>query len=215
MFLKSPMCTACAAKVARATCLPAFSLAARLDLSLVPKMEDVAPAHVRECPSWITELLSLADTKLKRAFTQAVKTKVLNKTGEFTAQVPIHVASLDSRGPESMSQAKIVGIGGRCAVADLRCTMCCTRPSSHILIAYHCTLPCRFDSTMISKRNFGRERRTARVFLSPAMPENLPSRAGIGLRTFRSIVMHTCEHTVAWHTHACICTHEPHAAACT
>ena len=57
-------------------------------------MEDVAPAHVRACPNWIMELLMLADSKMKRTVSTAVKSKFTDKTGDFSINAPIFVANI-------------------------------------------------------------------------------------------------------------------------
>ena len=57
--------------------------------------EDIAPAHVRECPTWITELLSLAAEKLSRPTLAGTKNKFATKKGDFVLQVPIEVQGLE------------------------------------------------------------------------------------------------------------------------
>ena len=54
----------------------------------------VAPAHVRECPLWIVELLSLAEDKLIRVPTESLRNKYGTKSGSFTMTVPIFVFAL-------------------------------------------------------------------------------------------------------------------------
>ena len=54
----------------------------------------VAPAHVRECPLWIAELLTLAEEKLIRAPTESLRNKYGTKSGSFTMIVPIFVFAL-------------------------------------------------------------------------------------------------------------------------
>ena len=75
--------------------MPAFVRASLAALLAVAVMDDTAPAHRRECPQWIVDLLELGTKKLWRAHTAAVRTKFQGEKGDhFRIQVPITVADL-------------------------------------------------------------------------------------------------------------------------
>jgi hypothetical protein len=52
--------------------------------------DDLAPAHLREQPAWITELVTLANSKLAKTVTAACK-GIFAKKGNFICTVPLWV----------------------------------------------------------------------------------------------------------------------------
>ena len=55
--------------------------------------DDCAPAHIRDQPAYVTELLAEAKSRFKHTITSKIKS-IVDKKGDFVIQMPIWVSGL-------------------------------------------------------------------------------------------------------------------------